>query len=94
MHYPVCEVVQDDESLYVRFFKPTERLWWAKLKLVLFQLMHVTSKQRAVTRIVDADRAAFLLVSYAEWRARRNLERVHHEEQRSEGPGEAVPHAG
>lgn len=80
--YPVCEVVQDDESLYVRFFKPTTRLWWAKAKLVLFQLARVTSKQRAVTRIVDADRAAFLLVSYAEWRARRNLERVQHEDER------------
>jgi hypothetical protein len=84
MHYPVCEVIQeheskDSESLYVRFFKPTKYLWWARAKLALFKLWCVTSKQVVVTRIVDADRAAYLLVSYSEWRARLNLSRSYNE---------------
>lgn len=74
MHYPVIEVIDlvANESAYIRFFKPTPYLWYAKAKLAAFKLLHVRGNQRAETRIVDADRAAYLIVSYAEWKARRN----------------------
>lgn len=72
--YPVAEVVEGGESQYVRFFKPTRWEWQARAKLVAFRLWHVRPTQRVVTRIVDAERAEFLLRGYAEWLNRRNVD--------------------
>lgn len=74
--YPVAEVVEGEQSQYVRFFKPTRYEWQAKAKLALFKLWHVGPAQRVVTRIVDADRAQFLLLGYSEWLKRRNVDMV------------------
>lgn len=74
--FPVAEVVEGNQSQYVRFFKPTRYEWQAKAKLLLFKAWHVGPAQRVVTRIVDADRAQFLLLGYREWLQRRNAEAI------------------
>jgi hypothetical protein len=73
-YYPVAELIDAGRSLSMRFFTPTRWEWIARLKLLAYRARYWFSEMDVEARIVDAERAAYLIVSYQEWVLRRRID--------------------
>jgi len=71
-YHGVAELVVNGHSQSLKFFAPTRTRRVAEWKLKLYTLWH--READVVTRIVDSERAEFLLISYTEWLLRRQID--------------------
>lgn len=72
-YYAVAEVVVNGQSQSLRFFPPTRRKWQSMLKVLAYRARHAFSGRKIHSRIVDKDRAEYLMVSYTEWMLRQQI---------------------
>ena len=72
-HYAVVEMVENGKSQSLRFFPPTRWKWQATLKVLAYRARHAFRSCTIQSRIVDKERAEYLLVSYTEWALRQQI---------------------
>ena len=70
----VVERIVDGQSQSLCFFKPTRRKWQSVLKVLAYKVQNVFSGHKFVSKIVDAERAEYLFVSYTEFILRHQID--------------------